>query len=309
MNNKWLAITIVLLVGLLYLTLGKSTDDHQQLVFPQFARFAEQAKVLTIQTGTDAPLQISFNTKSAIADSYHGYKVDLAKLRGILLQLQRLEIRELKTAKPENYHYLGLDESQRLQIRLQISPDHESLMLQLGKEAVGGRFARQSTQPQSYLVDWQLPVSGSALQWLDRSIIDIDAADISTISNDRGLSLSRNSESAVLAIEGVSGEVKDYEVNRLASLFTRWQFLDVQPLSEQGLFKPELTTITLLSEAKKIVLATGKLDDKYWLYLHSSSTAITSQPWLYEISEYDYELLTADKTFFIVESVPETESQ
>jgi Domain of unknown function (DUF4340) len=108
----------------------------------------------------------------------NAYRADVAKLRQGIAALAEARILEQKTANPESYARLGVEDvsaadAAGVAIAL-IGGGREWPTVILGNvEGNKYRYARRSDDPQSYLVDRNPDLPRSAAQWVDTEIVNV----------------------------------------------------------------------------------------------------------------------------------------
>jgi hypothetical protein len=107
-----------------------------------------------------------------------GYRADVAKLRQGLRALAEAKVLETKTANPEFYDRLGVEDVAGANaggVAVTIAAAGRDFGALILGQAVGSkqRYARRANEPQSYLVDRNPDFPKSTSQWLDSSIVDV----------------------------------------------------------------------------------------------------------------------------------------
>ncbi|WP_376696114.1 DUF4340 domain-containing protein [Wenzhouxiangella sp. EGI_FJ10305] len=116
----------------------------------------------------------------------HDYEADFARIHDLLRDLARAERLEGKTGKPEWYGRLGVaapgeGEGSGTAVRF---PDAELPVMIVGRtDPAGiGRYVRRGDEPQAWLTDRNLDLPVERMEWLERAIMSIPAADIREVS-------------------------------------------------------------------------------------------------------------------------------
>lgn len=106
-----------------------------------------------------------------------GYPADTAKLRKLLIDLGELKVVEEKTANPENYAKLGVEDTaaaNATSVRVDVQGPKAPASLIVGRSSDGGAsYVRIAGEAKSLLVKPQLSVERAPANWLDRAIADI----------------------------------------------------------------------------------------------------------------------------------------
>lgn len=108
-----------------------------------------------------------------------GWPADTGKLRDYLLRLALAQRVEAKTALPENYSRLGVEDvadEGALGARLDITGGGEPLALIIGLNNRQGKgsYVRVPGEAQSWLADLDIAPERKAENWLQRDLIDVD---------------------------------------------------------------------------------------------------------------------------------------
>ncbi len=115
-----------------------------------------------------------------------GYPADAGKVRSLLLKLADARINEPKTANPERYAQLGVEDvagDSAAGVRLALSGGGYQDSVIIGNSAgmAGGVYARRADEATSVLVGGELNVDREPGQWLQPGIIDIASSRIREI--------------------------------------------------------------------------------------------------------------------------------
>jgi hypothetical protein len=115
------------------------------------------------------------------------YPADTGKIRETLVTLSNAQLVEKKTAKPEYYERLGVQDMEHEQatgVQLNIQGLDNLVELIIGNPAVGRNsvFVRRVGDSQSWLASGDLLLPQESVQWLDRSILDIPAEQIQAVT-------------------------------------------------------------------------------------------------------------------------------
>ncbi len=115
-----------------------------------------------------------------------GYPADAGKVRSFLLRLADARVNEAKTANPERYAQLGVQDvadGSAAGVRLALSGGGYEDSIIIGNTAglSGGTYARHADEPTSVLVGGELNIDREPGQWLQPAIIDIASSRIREI--------------------------------------------------------------------------------------------------------------------------------
>lgn len=287
MNRNSLRILATISLALILILFALQLDDNESstsgdLLLPQLkAQINDIGSVTLTRSGEDGATVIARRNDTWVIASRDDYPADIGKLRELLLALADAKIVERKTANPDFYDQLGLRDpaiegSEGTRIELH-GADHAYDLI-VGKVAQAGfRYARVGEDPQSWLIDKNPVIPGSTGEWLLREIIDIEAADIRsiTIGHPDGEEILINKESA---------EVSDFEVsnipdgrelsyatvtNSITGVLAALTLDDVRKAQDMS---PDAVITTFETFAgSRIVVSTEKSDEESWITLDASS--------------------------------------
>jgi hypothetical protein len=107
-----------------------------------------------------------------------GYAADIAKLRQNLRALAEAKILETKTANPEFYDKLGVqdiasDKATGLAVTITVPGKDFGTLILGDAKGTKQRYARRANEAQSYLLDRDPSLPKVAAQWLDAVILDV----------------------------------------------------------------------------------------------------------------------------------------
>ncbi|HEX7914662.1 DUF4340 domain-containing protein [Rudaea sp.] len=117
-----------------------------------------------------------------------GYPADIGKLREFLYRLADAKVLDTKTASPKRYAELGVEDP--------IDPKAQSVLVTLGGlqglpklivglyngQGGGGTFVRREGEAQSLLASGTLLAEKDPAAWINKDLIDIDAAKIKQVT-------------------------------------------------------------------------------------------------------------------------------
>lgn len=116
-----------------------------------------------------------------------GYPADWSRLQALLSDLAQMEIVEAKTANPEYYPRLGVEDltaEGASGVRIDFSAADSAWAVIAGNEASlqYGQYLRIADQPQSVLVDRILDLSQETVDWADAEILDVGSGLVAEVS-------------------------------------------------------------------------------------------------------------------------------
>lgn len=157
-------------------------------LLPELDAGVNEIEALALEPADGEPFRIERAGDGWIVPSQHDYPADAGKLRRFVLQLADARVVEEKSAKPESWASMGVQDvdaegAEGVKIRLEgLDPAPE---LVIGKRAARGgegSYVRRADAGPALLVDQALAPATTPLDWLDREILDVDAAEVTAIT-------------------------------------------------------------------------------------------------------------------------------
>lgn len=217
MNSRTLLRMLVTLAGLVALAVAVSFSQRErsaagELLLPDLRAQINAIDRITVRTGGAATVATLMRRDNGwILAERHDYAADMGRIRKNLIALAEARILEEKTANPEFYHRLDVEDIDKEGaggLELTLAAGEEQTVILVGRPAAGGDdqvYLRRSGEAASWLVAASLDLPRETSQWLDRRLTDIDAARVRsiTISHPGG---------EVLRIEKATAEAADFTV-------------------------------------------------------------------------------------------------
>ena len=179
-----LAVTGVV-AALVLLIPGKTSresDVQNVLLIPDLQERVNELEQLRVSGAGGEPIATLLRgDNSWRVEEANGYQADWNQLRTLLADLAQAEIVERKTANPDYYPRLGVEDTS--------APDATGIMLEfdsglpaliVGNRSEGrdGHYVRMRDAAESVLIDRSLEVPRDSLEWLDRNIIHIADSEV-----------------------------------------------------------------------------------------------------------------------------------
>jgi hypothetical protein len=301
---SWLlVITVVVAVAVLLVPgrTGHESDHATKLLLPDLApQVNDIAWMRIVGPGTETIVTLLRQGDSWNVEEAAGYRADWTKLKKLLADLAQAEIVETKTANPEYYDRLGVEDLSSPEaggVLIEFDADSGVPALIVGKPAQGrsGRYVRLRDAEASALVDRDLDVPTDRSGWLDRAVIDIPDEEVLevSISQQNGQRLriakvSADEENFTLQDIPAGREARsDWTVNAPAGALSALTLEDVRPAAEldwTGAAHYSLVTADrLVIDADLLLLPADSEDesaqDAYWIRLQAGvyPTALAGQ--------------------------------
>ncbi|GJM08494.1 MAG: hypothetical protein DHS20C11_07700 [Lysobacteraceae bacterium] len=163
---------------------GPSISEKTALI-PGLERDINNVAAISVET-SDESIRVERTAEGWVVASRDNYPADLSKARELLVKLAEAKLLEAKTSKPENYAQLGVqsvdaDDADNLAIALD---GVDSGTIIIGKTATRGgpgTYVRRSDESQSWLASGRITPPKTALDWMQRDVINVASADLSRV--------------------------------------------------------------------------------------------------------------------------------
>lgn len=222
---------------------------ERQPLYPDLLERVNDVTSVRIASQADGIVTLTKQDDRWTVAERHDYAADFGRIRAALVELARMESLEPKTSKPENFADLAVQDVEAPEgtttnsIRFTAKAGEEVLAdLLIGRvrpEDVGkGVFVRKHGENQVWLASGAFQPNRRALQWLDRSVVNIDSRRIweVTVTHPDGDTFTvhrpeMGSENMAYASPTPEGQEPKpaHELNNMANIPDFLIFEDVQP--------------------------------------------------------------------------------
>jgi hypothetical protein len=225
-----------------------------------------------------------------VVSDKHGYAANAGKLRQALTALGEARILEQKTANPELYGRLGVEDvtapmAAGISVALTAAGRELPTVILGNAEGASYRYVRRAGEAQSFLIDRNPDVPRTAAQWLESQIVDVrgDRVREVTITHPDG---------EVVRISKTGPELANFEVadipegrelsypgvaNVIGNALRELNLEDVEPADATA--PAEATVVELETFDGLVVKVTGvKRDDESWITLEASADPAAAAP-------------------------------
>jgi len=249
MHNKFVRIAIAALVAMLLAVWAGSLREPAQTLgsgeplVPGLAEGINEVTAVKITGASNlaiATLQRGENGW-AIAEK-NSHPADVAKIREYLLKLADARVIEAKTADPNNYAKLGVEEVSAVEAKgalVEITGLAAPVRLVVGNANTRGgegTYVRRADEAQSLLASGSFAADKVAANWLVRDIADIPSSRVREVTiESQGKTLRVAKDAAeeanhrVLDIPRGREQASEFVANGLASVLSGLRFDDVLP--------------------------------------------------------------------------------
>ena len=254
-------------------------------VFPDLFEHANDVTNIDIQTNNEKLTLSKDKDEWKVAES-NNYPANINRIRNLVLGLSNLKRVEPKTSNPDNYNRIGVEDvskkdAKSTQITVYAGKDNKLADIIVGQSKPSkadptqkSYYVRTIKDPQSWLVDGSLPSGWQAKDWLDTEILTVNRDRIKQVKV-------THQDGSQVFIHRASPDVRDYtldglkpgeeinapyEVNNIATTFTKMTFDNVIPQTNSGVSdKPEYTAVLTTFDGLEITYQPYKKDDKHWV--------------------------------------------
>lgn len=258
-NTKHLTVLAAAAVIFIIATIFSESTDHGisgsgSPMYPDLLGQANDVVSIKIQRANAQELNLTRNKDMWQVTENNGYPADINKVRELVLGLGNLVRVEPKTKKPKNYAQIGLQNvteegSAATRVTVKIDPDKTIVDLLIGNSKAShsdsskkSYYVRTASDPQSWLVDGDLPDKWEAKDWLDINIFGIDRSRIKEVVVDHhdGEKVYIHRKDATVrdftldSLKPGEKVTAPFEVNNIATTFTKMTFDDVVSEKESG---------------------------------------------------------------------------
>jgi hypothetical protein len=244
------------------------------------------------------------------------YPADTAKVRQTVLGMAELTLVEPKTAKPDSYPRLevedaGKEGAKSALLTLKDGSGGKLAELIVGKRrvdrlgtGVDGVYIRRPGEAQSWLAKGTLDLPPDAKDWLDKKVAAVEAKRINSVTlvqpDGAKVVLQRDNPEAKFAVADAPNGAKmksDYTVSEPASTLDNLELTDVQPEASlpfpaEGVNQAELVTFDGLTVKVRVL----EKDGTNWIRLVASGTGDAEKEakafndkvsaWVYAVAPY-----------------------
>jgi hypothetical protein len=289
MSKRTVAILAAALVALLVLAMvgqrsGTTPTGAGAALIPDLEAALGDVERVTIATANGATVAtLEKRPENWVVADKHGYVADAAKLRQALTALAEAQILEQKTANPELYSRLGVEDvTAEGAAGISVSftaPSRELPTVILGNaEGARYRYARRAGEAQSYLIDRNPDVPRAAAQWVDAAVIDIRSERVREVTI-------THADGEVVRISKASPELANFEVasvpdgreltypgvaNVIGNALRELKLEDVEPAAEAP--AEQAASVEYRTFDGLVVRVTGiERDDESWISIEASA--------------------------------------
>lgn len=303
--TKLAAVAIILVVGILFLNVTDEQDTSTagDLLLPDLMGKANALDRVVISDADGSTTIVRVDDQWTIAERGN-FPANATALRELVLELAEAQAIEEKTANPDRYAQLGVEDGPDASgQRVTLAGEDFEFNVILGNEAQSNyRYARLQGDVQSWLIDANPEIPESASEWLIEEIIDIGASDVRavTISHTDGetLRVSKTSEEDTdFQVESVpAGRELTYASvgNGIGGALSGLRLDDVMSHDHAPEDALAVTTFEMF-DGSTVVVRSFEIGEETWHAVAESEAdgegSAAERPWLYKLPDYKRNLL------------------
>ena len=198
MNAKTLGIVAVVTLAALAAAIGlnhtrkPASELRSEPLVPGLKDEVNAITKLSVIGAGNAPLVVLERKDGGwVVANRDGYPADSGKLREFVLKLADATVLEPKTANPDRYPAIGVEDvgaAGAKGVRVEIDGPKTPVRLIVGTfngAGGGGTFVRRADVAQSFLASGTLTPEKNPTEWLSRDLADVPAAQIAEVTIDK----------------------------------------------------------------------------------------------------------------------------
>lgn len=169
------------------------TEVSRSQLYPGLLDRLNEVERVRLRSGDDASVLVRDGERWLMANK-DAFPADGAAVRRTVLQVASLRVVEPKTANPERYARLGVqdadaEDADSTLVELLGEDDAALARLLVGhasdNTSAPRHYVRRAGEEQSWLVEGELDVPADPVPWLDAGIVDIDTARVAEVRIER----------------------------------------------------------------------------------------------------------------------------
>ncbi|HEY5604051.1 MAG TPA: DUF4340 domain-containing protein [Gammaproteobacteria bacterium] len=266
-------------------------------VYPELLARVNDVTTIKIQTNQNT-LTLTKDQELWTVKENNNYPAAIDKVRELVLGVGNLKRVEPKTRKPENYSRIGLQDVTQegaKSTRIMMFAGNETKLVDLiigdskpakAETSPQSYYIRAADDPQSWLADGKLPGKWEPKDWLDTDVLEIKRERIQQIkvNHDTGelVYIHRNHpdvrDFTLDSLQPGEQVTAPYEVNNIATTFTKMTFDDVVNTANAGISgKPLYSAVLTTFDGLEISFEPFAKDNKYLARLNARYNAEAAQ--------------------------------
>lgn len=280
-------ITVIATAGAVYAVLNQPGTTTLQFVdepaFPSLRETPDAVAKITVTTPDGTITLVRETGDRWAALERYGYPVDSARVRALVIALADMRLIERKTAQPEHYDRLevedpGSEDAHSQLVRLEAADGTVLAEAIIGKQRTrltgtepSGTYLRRPGEAVSWLASGGVEIADAVTGWLDDQIVDLNTRSIAQIAIEPaggpGYALERAAPDddwrmADLAADESLGDDPDFA--RLSGALSGVRLEDVKP-RDQLTWPGESSSARVRTfDGLEMTVHLARIDDAYW---------------------------------------------
>lgn len=300
---------VVLALGIIY---GRGPGEQTAYVaqgkpvFPGLANDLAGARQIEI-VHKGKTLDLVRNTKDAAAPwglaDHGGYPVQASTVHELLAALTELRLDEPRTAERTEYARLGVEDpggkgadSTLVRVLDDKGSTVAALIVGHAQSAAHGNadtlYVRLPGEAQSWLADGRISASTDPMDWLDRSVVNLDASKIATVTVTRGgttLRFGRSGGTFTLTDPAQHPKLDAFKVEEVGRALADVMLMDVKPAPAPGTAVGSAVFTT--KDGMSVTVDVNKAGADLWATFAatgkgSAALAAKTKGWAYELGSW-----------------------
>ncbi|MFK8069020.1 MAG: DUF4340 domain-containing protein [Gammaproteobacteria bacterium] len=259
------------------------TVVNKEPLYPELANKIQDVAKVELRTH-ELETVLSAKNDLWVLENRGSYPAHFNRIKPLVIALSKLEIREAKTANPELYSRLQVEDitdekAKSKQAVLKDSKGNVLVSLLIGKERINrtdgstdSLYVRKTGEENTYLVKGEVSLSADPADWFENKLINLSSDRLKSISiqhgSDKTVGVLREDKTAVnYELQNIPEGFKvksQTTLNSLATIVEELHFDDVNSSTE---FKwPDETLITVYETFGGLVakIKSSKIENKTW---------------------------------------------
>jgi hypothetical protein len=162
-----------------------SPDVHGSALLPSLGSELDTVSSLSVLKGSPTPtVTVQKKGDQWTVAQRANYPADVSKVRKLLLALSDAKIREEKTANPDNYAVIGVEDAVKpgaTGSQIELLAKSGKLDVIVGKPVGQGNFVRRPAEKSSYVAEPGISIETEPRFWIDTRLLDIASDKIQSL--------------------------------------------------------------------------------------------------------------------------------
>ncbi|MBT5031694.1 MAG: DUF4340 domain-containing protein [Proteobacteria bacterium] len=279
-----LSVAILVMLAVVLVLENNETETTNQLFVPDMGTNLDDINRVEIRNHTDQLVMRRHTNGEWLLEQAQNYFVDVDRLTVFLRTIAAAQTVEEKTAKPEYYPRLGVEDivADGASVEVGLFWSNQNNRILFGNAQGEYRYARVADQPTAWLIDADLDFSLDVRNWLASELVNIMETDVLEVSiehsDGESITVVRGEDGAYQTDDVPEGRELKYSaiVNSFGTALFNLDFDQVRPASNS---EADAVTTFQLSDSVRVVFSrvlANKEDDNEdaanWFRIQLAST-------------------------------------